>query len=101
MHQNFFAMKVSPFRMAPDAKVIFQTAQHLESILGLMYTILCRKGLAVLTGDAGNANEYRSCQWRVSGRWSAVREWRHTCAARSGGRKENPYWRRSACRKPR
>jgi general secretion pathway protein A len=53
MYQSFFGLKHSPFKMAPDAKVLFKTAQHLESIAGLMYTILNRKGLAVLTGDAG------------------------------------------------
>jgi len=53
MYQSFFGLKHAPFKMAPDARVLFKTGQHLECIAGLMYTVLNRKGLAVLTGDAG------------------------------------------------
>ena len=53
MYRNFFGLKDPPFSMAPDARVLFKTEQHLESLAGLIYTILNRKGLAVLTGDAG------------------------------------------------
>ncbi len=53
MYRTFFGLNYAPFNMAPDARVLFKTEQHLESLAGLTYTILNRKGLAVLTGDAG------------------------------------------------
>jgi len=39
--------------MTPDPEFLFLTPSHQEALAGITYTILERKGFAVLTGDAG------------------------------------------------
>jgi general secretion pathway protein A len=53
MYNSYFGLKRNPFVMTPDPEFLFMTSQHREALAGLSYAILNRKGLGVLTGDAG------------------------------------------------
>jgi len=53
MYNQFFGLRASPFQMTPDPAYLFMTIQHREALAGLTYAVLERKGLVVLTGDAG------------------------------------------------
>lgn len=53
MYNSFFGLKSHPFNMTPDPACLYLTAQHREAFAGLAYTILNKRGFAVLTGDAG------------------------------------------------
>src|SRR5271170_6199495 len=53
MYEAFFGLKKKPFAMTPDPEFLFLTHSHQEALAGITYTILERKGFAVLTGDAG------------------------------------------------
>src|SRR5204863_10082279 len=53
MYHQFFGLTKDPFSMTPDPAFLFLTAPHREALAGLTYAILSRKGLVVLTGDAG------------------------------------------------
>jgi general secretion pathway protein A len=48
-----FGLPKNPFSMTPDPAFLFLTEQHRESLVGLTYAILERKGFAVLTGEVG------------------------------------------------
>jgi general secretion pathway protein A len=53
MYTNFFGLQKDPFKMSPDPAFLYLTAEYREAAAGLTYAILSRKGLVVLTGDAG------------------------------------------------
>ena len=53
MYNTFFGLCKSPFNMTPDPRFLYLTNQHRESLAGLSYAVLARKGFVVLTGDAG------------------------------------------------
>jgi general secretion pathway protein A len=53
MYESFFGVTSNPFSMTPDADMLFLTAAHRESLAGLNYAIVGRKGFAVLVGEAG------------------------------------------------
>jgi general secretion pathway protein A len=53
MYTSFFGLRCHPFNMTPDPACLYLTGQHREAFAGLAYTILSRRGFAVLTGDAG------------------------------------------------
>lgn len=53
MYEAFFGLNRNPFSMTPDPDFLFLTQSHREALAGLTYTVLARKGFAVLTGDAG------------------------------------------------
>jgi general secretion pathway protein A len=53
MYTTFFGLQKEPFKMSPDPSFLFLTAEYREAAAGLTYAILSRKGLVVLTGDAG------------------------------------------------
>jgi general secretion pathway protein A len=53
MYEAFFGLRKKPFAMTPDPEFLFMTSSHQEALAGITYTILERKGFAVLTGDAG------------------------------------------------
>jgi general secretion pathway protein A len=53
MYNEFFGLRRSPFRLAPDPEFLYLTAQHREALAVMSYAILARKGFVVLTGDAG------------------------------------------------
>lgn len=53
MYVELFGLKKQPFTMTPDPSFLYLTRPHRESLAGLQYAILNRKGFVVLTGDAG------------------------------------------------
>jgi type II secretory pathway predicted ATPase ExeA len=48
-----FGIDREPFSNAPDARFYFNTAQHSEALIRLMYAVDSNKGLAVLVGGVG------------------------------------------------
>lgn len=48
-----FGLDREPFSNAPDARFYFNTAQHSEALIRLMYAVDSNKGLAVLVGGVG------------------------------------------------
>jgi general secretion pathway protein A len=53
MYKQFFKLQINPFSMTPDPAFLFLTDAHREALAGLMYAVLGRKGIVILTGDAG------------------------------------------------
>lgn len=53
LYKQAFGLTKDPFNMTPDPDLLFMTEQHREALAGLAYSILDRKGFAVLTGPAG------------------------------------------------
>jgi general secretion pathway protein A len=53
MYNELFGLSSDPFRLAPDPSFLFLTDQYREALSGLTLAILQRKGLVVLTGEAG------------------------------------------------
>lgn len=48
-----FGLAKSPFSLTPDPHLIFFTAKHREAYAALIFAVLQRKGMLVLTGEAG------------------------------------------------
>ena len=53
LYRQAFGLTKDPFNMTPDPDLLFMTEQHREALAGLAYSIVGRKGFAVLTGPAG------------------------------------------------
>ena len=53
MYKDFFGLQRLPFNLTPDPAFLFLPPKHRESLAGLTYAVLGRKGFVVLTGDAG------------------------------------------------
>ena len=53
MYERFFALSTNPFSLTPNPAFLYLTQEHRDAIAGLMYGILSRKGIMVLSGDAG------------------------------------------------
>jgi general secretion pathway protein A len=53
MYQDSFGLRKQPFSLTPDPAFLFLTEQHRAALAGLTCAILQRKGLSVMTGDAG------------------------------------------------
>lgn len=77
MYHPFFGLSKDPFEMTPDPAFLFLTLANREALAGMTYSILNRKGIVVLTGDAGTGKTtlirrvFQSIPWtRV--RFSAV-----------------------------
>lgn len=52
-YQPFFGLSKSPFLTTPDPDFLFLTQYHRDAITGLISTMMQRRGISVLTGDAG------------------------------------------------
>ncbi len=50
---EYFALDREPFSNAPDARFYFDSEQHSQALLRLMYAVDSNKGLAVLVGGVG------------------------------------------------
>jgi len=77
MYHRFFGLSKDPFGMTPDPAFLFLTLPNREAVASLTYSILSRKGVILLTGDAGTGKTtllrcvFQSIPWtRV--RFSAV-----------------------------
>src|SRR4051794_38992092 len=53
MYRESYALARDPFGMSPDPGLLYLTVQHREALAGLLFTVMEKKGLAVLTGEAG------------------------------------------------
>lgn len=53
MYEEFFGVSRNPFMMTPDPHFLYLTSQHREALAGLIWVIAKRKGITVLTGEAG------------------------------------------------
>jgi general secretion pathway protein A len=53
MYEEFFHLRKAPFSMTPDPEFLFLSPTHREALAGLMFTVLGRRGTAVLTGEVG------------------------------------------------
>ena len=53
MYEEFFHLSKAPFSMTADPEFLFLAPTHREALSGLMFTVLSRRGTAVLTGEVG------------------------------------------------
>src|SRR3989440_521957 len=53
MYEKFFGLKENPFRINPDPRDAFLTLSAGEPLAGMTYGIQTRKGIILLTGEAG------------------------------------------------
>jgi len=53
MYQKFFGLRESPFNVNPDPRYLFLTPNTREALANLTYGIHGRKGIILLTGEAG------------------------------------------------
>ncbi|MGA3044200.1 MAG: AAA family ATPase [Bryobacteraceae bacterium] len=53
MYEEFFHLSKAPFSMTPDPEFLFLAPTHREALAGLIFTVLGRRGTAVLTGEVG------------------------------------------------
>src|ERR1044071_3142840 len=53
MYNQFFGLSKSPFNLTPDPKFLYLTRPHREALAALAYAVMARKGIFVLSGDAG------------------------------------------------
>lgn len=77
MYHPFFGLSKDPFSMTSDPAFLYLTLANREALASMTYSILNRKGVVVLTGDAGTGKTtlirrvFQSIPWtRV--RFSAV-----------------------------
>src|SRR5512133_250445 len=53
MYEEFFHLSKAPFSMTPGPEFLFLAPTHREALAGLIFTVLGRRGVAVLTGEVG------------------------------------------------
>ena len=53
MYETFFGLRCNPFLMTPAPDFLAVTASNREALAGLLYALQARRGIMVLTGDAG------------------------------------------------
>lgn len=53
MYLQHFGLEKSPFSLTPDPQFLFLTSKHREALAALILGVSARKGLVVLTGEAG------------------------------------------------
>jgi len=53
MYNSFFGLHKSPFNLTPDPNFLYLTDSHQEALAALSYAVFARKGIFVLSGDAG------------------------------------------------
>ena len=54
MYEEFFGFAERPFDLTPNPRFLVLTASHREALSNLEYAIATRKGVTLLTGDAGS-----------------------------------------------
>ena len=57
MYAEFYGLKELPFALTPDPRFIYFTPSHTEVMANLHYGIESGKGLVVVTGEVGTAND--------------------------------------------
>ena len=53
MYEQYFGLNERPFDLTPNPRYLFLTDKHREALSHLEYGISGRKGITVLTGEAG------------------------------------------------
>lgn len=53
MYEEFFHLSKPPFSMTPDPEFLYLAPTHREALAGLLFSVLGRRGTAVLTGEVG------------------------------------------------
>jgi general secretion pathway protein A len=53
MYNEYFGLKQAPFDLTPNPESLYLSPQYKDALAALAYVILGRKGIVVLTGDAG------------------------------------------------
>lgn len=53
MYEKFYNVRTNPFALTPDPEYLFLSEEQREAIASLMYSVLARRGMSVLIGDAG------------------------------------------------
>ena len=53
MYEQFFGLRERPFDLVPDPRFLVLTESHAEALGTLEYAIASRKGVTLLTGEAG------------------------------------------------
>lgn len=53
MYTRFFGLSSIPFALSADPSFLLCTPRHREVLAGLTYAVMARKGMIVLTGEAG------------------------------------------------
>jgi general secretion pathway protein A len=54
MYSAYWGLKDLPFKNVPDQNLFFQSNQHEEALVRLLYAVEHRKGAAMLTGEVGS-----------------------------------------------
>jgi general secretion pathway protein A len=53
MYEQYFGLKTNPFMMTPDPRFLYLTPAHREALAGMIYSVVNRKGISLLIGEAG------------------------------------------------
>jgi type II secretory pathway predicted ATPase ExeA len=53
MYESFYGLRERPFDLTPNPRLLLLTSQHREALSNIEYGISARRGLTVLTGEAG------------------------------------------------
>lgn len=54
MYESYYNLVLPPFQNTPNSRFFFETEQHREALAKLEYTVLHRRGFALVTGDIGS-----------------------------------------------
>jgi len=54
MYTSYWGLSAAPFDNVPTEELFFQSPQHEEALVRLIYAVEHKKGLAVLTGEVGS-----------------------------------------------
>ncbi len=71
MYEAFFGLRERPFELTANPRYLFLTLRHREALSTLIYGLASRKGLTVLTGEAGTGKttllSAALLQWQAAG----------------------------------
>lgn len=54
MYETFYNLILPPFQNTPNSRFFFETEQHREALAKLEYTVVHRRGFALVTGEIGS-----------------------------------------------
>ena len=53
LYSRFYRLQEDPFSLTPDPKFFYSSAVYQEALMGVLYGVSQRRGIIVLTGEAG------------------------------------------------
>ena len=62
MYERFYGFNEKPFSVTPDTKFFFPSEKHEEALNSLIFSVMDRKGFAVVTGEIGSG---KTTVWHV------------------------------------